>query len=214
MNCAYAETYLEDVMDNLAVMLDFAVNTCAYPLDEFYSWFMASGVSDLIAEGRVRYLTGMSGVELADRVVSRIGLLLPEHEEYCPVSCTPEYWCGWALAYVQWFTGYSFRHLNRYGINASLMLSLYNPLHEADNSKLIDVILHRLEAAKAAEDSPVAAFRKRTGMTQAQLAERSGVSLRMIRAYEQKTQDISKAEAATVLNLSRALRCDAADLVG
>lgn len=214
MNRAYAETYLEDVMDNLAVMLDFAVNTCAYPLDEFFSWFMASGVSDLIADGRVRYLTGMSGVELADRVVSRIGLLLPEHEEYCPESCSPEYWCGWALAYVQWYTGKSFRYLDRYGINALLMLSLYDPLHEADNSKLIDVILHRLEAAKAAEDSPVAAFRKRTGMTQAQLAERSGVSLRMIRAYEQKTQDISKAEAATVLNLSRALRCDAADLVG
>lgn len=214
MNRAYAETYLEDVMDNLAVMLDFAVNTCAYPIAEFYSWFLHSGVSDLIAEGRIRYLTGLSGIELADSVASRIGVLLPEHDEYCPESCSPEYWCGWALAYVQWYTGKSFRYLDRYGVNALLMLSLYDPLHEADLSKLLDVILHRLETARNDAESPVSIFRKQAGMTQVQLAERAGVSLRMIRAYEQKAQDISKAEAATVLNLSRALRCDAADLVG
>ena len=46
-------------------------------------------------------------------------------------------------------------------------------------------------------------------MTQAELAERTGVSLRMIRAYEQGTQDISKAESASVFRLANALGTDA-----
>jgi transcriptional regulator with XRE-family HTH domain len=42
-------------------------------------------------------------------------------------------------------------------------------------------------------------------MTQRELAECSGVSLRMIRAYEQEAQDISKAEAGKVSRLAAVL---------
>lgn len=48
-------------------------------------------------------------------------------------------------------------------------------------------------------------LRKEHGMTQAELAERSGVSIRMIQYYEQGRADINKAEALTVYRLAQAL---------
>ena len=50
-------------------------------------------------------------------------------------------------------------------------------------------------------------IRKQSRFTQKELAELSGVTLRMIQAYEQGDQDILKAEAQTVFALSRVLGC-------
>ena len=41
----------------------------------------------------------------------------------------------------------------------------------------------------------------------------SGVSLRMVQLYEQRQNDISKAQAAVVLSLARALGCNIEDIL-
>lgn len=51
------------------------------------------------------------------------------------------------------------------------------------------------------------------GMTQAELAERSGVNLRMIQYYEQGYKNINTAEAMTVLHLADALQCEVRDIL-
>ena len=51
------------------------------------------------------------------------------------------------------------------------------------------------------------------GCTQAELAKRSGVSLRSIQMYEQRNKDINKASAETLLRLSRVLGCTMEDLM-
>ena len=51
------------------------------------------------------------------------------------------------------------------------------------------------------------AIRKQSRLTQKELADLSGVTLRMIQAYEQGDQDINKAETRTVFALSRVLGC-------
>lgn len=51
------------------------------------------------------------------------------------------------------------------------------------------------------------------GMTQAELAERSGVNLRSIQNYEQGFKDINKAQVLTVLELAEALECDIYDII-
>ena len=50
-------------------------------------------------------------------------------------------------------------------------------------------------------------IRKQQRITQKQLSEISGLSLRMIQAYEQGDQDIRKAEVQTVLALARVRGC-------
>ena len=51
-------------------------------------------------------------------------------------------------------------------------------------------------------------WRKEKGLTQAELAEKSGVNIRLIQHYEQGTKDINKAQVVTVLNLAEALDVD------
>lgn len=50
-------------------------------------------------------------------------------------------------------------------------------------------------------------------ITQATLAERSGVSVRMIQHYEQGAKDINAAAALTVYKLAQALNCTVEDLL-
>ena len=52
------------------------------------------------------------------------------------------------------------------------------------------------------------------GITQAELAERAGVSLRTLQDYEQGSKDLNRAAAETVVRIARALCVRVEDLVG
>ena len=51
------------------------------------------------------------------------------------------------------------------------------------------------------------------GLSQSELAEKSGVSFRMIQQYEQGQQPMDKAEIGTILRLSVALGCAVYDIL-
>ena len=51
------------------------------------------------------------------------------------------------------------------------------------------------------------------GLSQSELAEMSGVSVRTIQQYEQRQKSINRAKAETLLRLARALCCDMEDLM-
>lgn len=55
--------------------------------------------------------------------------------------------------------------------------------------------------------------RECAGLSQSQLAEKSGVNLRLIQHYEQGFKDINKAACVTVLQLAEALDCDVYDII-
>lgn len=56
-------------------------------------------------------------------------------------------------------------------------------------------------------------MRESKGMTQAELAEKAGVNLRMVQNYEQGFKDINNANVLTVLRLAEALDCDVYDIL-
>lgn len=56
-------------------------------------------------------------------------------------------------------------------------------------------------------------IRTTSGISQSKLAELSGVNIRMIQHYEQRTKDINRAEAETVYKLAVALNCKMEDLI-
>lgn len=56
-------------------------------------------------------------------------------------------------------------------------------------------------------------YRELKGMTQAELAEKSGVNLRTIQNYEQGFKDINGAAVVKVLQLAEALDCDVYDII-
>lgn len=56
-------------------------------------------------------------------------------------------------------------------------------------------------------------YREEKGLSQSELAKKSGVSYRLIQAYEQGYKDINKAQVITVLQLAEALECDVYNII-
>ena len=62
-------------------------------------------------------------------------------------------------------------------------------------------------------DTNLKALRTLSGFTQAELAEQTNIPLRTIQQYEQRQKNINKAQAETLLRLSRVLNCSVEDLL-
>ena len=88
---------------------------------------------------------------------------------------------------------------------------MYDPFHEADIRKFVDEMDQRLSVHP--DVSRLARFRRYADLTQKMLAEKSGVSIRMIEQYEQGKKSLKRASAETVYSLSKALNCKVEDLV-
>ena len=205
---AYNRLYLEDAMHNMGTMLDCAVHVAHCELPVFYEMYLACGVAAQMETGNPRYVSGLSGMELMHIVLTRSSDIQIPETIYCPLDRTPEYWAGWALAYYQWTRAYSFSFIQRNGLDINVVLSMYPTLHEADLSKFVESADAIMERYLSARRNVLKTIRKQLRLTQRELAYLSGVSLRMIQAYEQEDQDIRKAEAQTVFALSRVLGCD------
>ena len=62
-------------------------------------------------------------------------------------------------------------------------------------------------------DSRLHTIRVRAGLSQSELARRSGVTLRSVQMYEQRHKDLGKAAVSSVLALARTLGCRIEDLL-
>ena len=205
---AYSELYLQDAMDNVAIMMDYAVNYLGMDRTDFYSRFLNSRMAELLSKGHPRYVAGMSGIELAHLVLQETG---EERQtmEYVAFNRSADYWTGWALAYISWYFAMGFKELSIRGVDASWLMERYTVLHEADISKCAAIAGECLAKARTC---PLKRIRKAAGYTQEALSTASGVSLRMIRAYEQQSQPIVHAEYQSLRRLSSVLGCKIRDL--
>ena len=209
---AYSELYLDDAMQNLGDMVDYAVCVLGFDPDEFFGWFISSGIASRFEKGNPKYVGGMSGYELADAVLHATNVSYKKKEPSYSDFKGREYWAGWILAYYQWITGKRFEDMRKDGLDMSTILSLYI-LHEAPESKFVEVANEIIEKNKAKRKTKLFEIRKARGFTQQQLSDASGVKLRMIQLYEQKQNDINKAQVNVVIALAKALGCEVADLL-
>ena len=207
---AYAKEYLNDAMDNLGEAFDYAVNTCLFDIDEFMALFIASGYSDRFGKGNPKYVSGLSGTELVIETIEKSGKKMSFPEPQTEYDCSPEYWCGWILAYYQWNTGRSFRDIHD-NISMLEIKKLYHPLHEASEEKFVDTLNEIIRKRNA--PSKLQQQRKRCGYSQKELAERSGVNLRTLQQYELKTKNTNKASVQTMMALANVLGCKVENLL-
>ncbi len=208
---AYQESYLNKAQKTPAAMVDYAVSDLNYGPDEFFMLFSQSGLEDEFGRGNPKYVAGKSGVELAREVV------LITIGQYVDVVPTPRfyrssvYWAAWAYAYYQWYSGHSFEEIHK-ALTFSEMLNMYPTLHEADINKFVSVADEVLADNKRKSETNLNRLRKARVLSQKELAETSGVALRMIQLYEQKQNDINKAQASSLQSLAQALGCKIEDL--
>ncbi|MFI3236674.1 MAG: helix-turn-helix transcriptional regulator [Lachnospiraceae bacterium] len=201
---SYNEDYVDEVMENIGCMMEHAVYDLAYAPEEFYSLFVSSEISEEVANGNPKYTVGMSGIELAREVLFECTGRRENKVPTYHIEKSAEYWTGWILAYYQWKKCLSFERINT-AIPFHEVMKTYPTLHEADIEKAVDVFDEKYKAYKSATITELARIRKLRGLSQKELSERSGVALRMIQLYEQRQNDISKAQVDTVMRLSRTL---------
>ncbi len=208
---AYSELYVEKAQIALGDMLHYAVYDLRMEASRFYRMFLRSGIAERFGKGEPKLTVGMSGIELARDVVYEATSEYPDTKPNYVDDKTPEYWAGWAVAYYEWLTAMPFDRIEEI-VPVTEIIEMYHPLHEADISKFVDAMNARMQDRH--EGSRLARLRAYVNLSQKALAERSGVSVRMIEQYEQGRKDINRASSETVYQLSRALGCRMEDLMG
>lgn len=67
---AYSELYLSDAKQNLAEFFDYGINACKFETNLFSRLFVQSGYADKFERGNPAIIAGMSGIELAKKVIT------------------------------------------------------------------------------------------------------------------------------------------------
>ncbi|MBQ8707680.1 MAG: helix-turn-helix transcriptional regulator [Succinivibrionaceae bacterium] len=207
---AYQETYLSNAQGALGDAFDHAINTCHIPGSDFIKLFAASSVSRRMENGEPAYLSGKSGIEIASDIVLETTGKLLEAEPQERFERSREYWIGWAVCYYQWFSARSYSQIFKI-LSYEDLTNMYPTLHEADITKFADIADEKIR--EHFTDTNLKRIRSCYGLTQAELAKRSGVALRSIQMYEQRNKDINKACAETVYRLSKVLSCSMESLI-
>lgn len=201
---AYDEIYLAQARTSIARMLDYAVHDLGYELGDFWNMFVASEICRRFERGESRILAGMSGVEIAREATGRYV------EPRFTVNRSEEYWTGWALAYFQWATSLSFAEITSV-ISIEEVKAMYSPFHEMDILQFYDRMCEMY--SERVGESNLKHIRKKTGLSQSELARISGIPVRTIQQYEQRQKSINKASAEYVISLARVLCCEPIDLL-
>ena len=93
----------------------------------------------------------------------------------------------------------------------SEIIPKYRVYHEKDISAFMETMEEM--CAEALPECRLKKLRESRGLSQAELARISGVSLRSIQMYEQRVNDIDKAQAQAIYKLSFVIGCKMEDLL-
>lgn len=210
MTHAYREICLSNAQSVLGDAFDYAVNTCGISGNDFVNLFIVSSVSKRMENGEPACLTGKSGIEIAREVVLETKGQELQKAPQERFGRSKEYWIGWAVAYYQWASGRRYSEI--FSVNTFEDLQkMYDTLHEADVTKFADIVNIRMKEYYF--ETNLKQIRTIYGFTQAELAERAGVTLRSIQMYEQRNKNINKASVDTVYKLAKTLGCTIEDLI-
>lgn len=96
-------------------------------------------------------------------------------------------------------------------VSLTEIILMYNIYHEMDIEHFIEDMNEKYNAIE--QEIHLKTIRENCGISQTELAKLSGVKLRSIQMYEQKVNDIDKAQAGMIYKLSRVLGCTIEDLL-
>ena len=206
------------VTDAMQLLGEFSAYTSAKipetSPDSLFSMFIVSGLASRFEKGDPALIRGMSGAELAHKVMNACGISLPEDKENFisdGASTALPFWCGKMLSYLQWFKAISFSELLRL-LPVSRLRSMYQDLKDMPIEVAAVTIDKRL-ALRQSSSTKLQAIRKRTGLSQKELALASGVNVRTLQQYERRDKDIKKAAAGKLIALSRVMHCSPESLL-
>ena len=201
---SYNDNYVMTVAENLGTMFEYAVDNNLNPKIVWNS-FVSSNVAKQIECGNPKYLS-CSGIDYLTEIFGNDYKFKAKQQ----IDKDKYYWSGWILAQYAQQSGHSFYTINQY-FPIEDVLNSYNTLHEADITKFYDVAKERFQKQKKEVNLKI--IRKASGLSQKELSEKSGVDIRSIQMYEQKRNDINKAQVETLYKLAKVFGCNIEDLM-
>jgi DNA-binding XRE family transcriptional regulator len=210
MTHAYSENYLNDAMGNLGEAFDYAVNSCNIEIETFMGLFIASGYADNFGKGNPKIISGLSGTELVMEIINKTGKVIDFPEPQISYDSSVEYWCGWILAFYQWYIARTFRNIHD-NLSMKEVLKLYPTHHEASEEKFVDTVNAIIK--RKSKSTKLQMQRKKCGYSQKELAEKAGVNLRTLQQYELGAKNVNKASVQTIISLANVLGCKIEDLL-
>ena len=206
---AYSADYLVHAQQTLGGMLLAGTYLFDVRADDFWGLFISTGYASRFGRGEAGVVAGLSGWELAVRILETAGRRFERRRPVESDSLPPPYWAGWALAKYQWYTGLSFSRIESV-VPVSAVIDMYHPYHEMDVKRFFGK-MDELYLAKYPETN-LRRIRRIAGYSRMDLARIAEVSPRMVGKYESREKDINHAQADVVGRLAVALHVDVGDL--
>ena len=207
---AYYDAYLGNAQNTMGNMMDYAINTCGMDGDDYFHMFLASHAAGQMEGGNPRYVSGMTGAEIVKEVVAEIkGIELTDTEEYF-LDKSPEYWCGWILAYYQWRSCMSFRKIYQI-ITIEDLLCMYPTHHEADVEYFVSSM--REIYKRKHKETYLKRRMVNLGVDASEVSRNTGIPVDMISALETDFSRIQKIETEQLFVLSKFFGCSMEDLM-
>lgn len=206
---SYDIIYLDDVATNIGTMFEYAIEN-GLDASKYWNMFVSSNVAKEIELGNPTYLSGYSAIDLFERSLSEnlFEDILLETRTFFTRS--KYYWAGFVLAQYQNYKCISFYNINKL-LPIEKVLALYDTLHEADITKFFIVADEYINNCN--NETNLKKIRISAGFSQKQLSINADVSIRNIQMYEQRQNNINKAQADILFRLSKALGCRIEDLL-
>ena len=207
---AYQETLTSKAQSKLGDVFDYAINVCNIPGEDFVKMFVVSDVCKKIENRDSSTILDKSGLDLLQDIFLQATGNNLTIQDVNLFSRSQQYWIGYSIAYYQWYSNRSFSQIFEV-ITYKELEHMCSTLHEADISKFVDIVDSKIKEYYS--DTNLKRIRTNFGISQSELAKRSGIGLRSIQMYEQKNKNINKANVETLYRISKVLDCSIEDLI-
>ncbi len=199
----FQELELNNVMDKIGSIFYKASVTVG--IEDFSRYFTISKVSTKFDNSNPKYLYGKSAHDIFDEVLSKVEV---DYNLINDVSVKDKYyWAGYVLAYYHFYSNKTYDEI-LYLVDLDKLLKAYNVYHEMDLKQVYDFI-----TLEFFNKTMLQILRDRNNLTQLELSKKSNVNIRNIQLYEQRQNNINKANALTLFSLSKVLNCKIEDLL-
>ena len=199
---AYEEKHLTTIAEIVGDIFRKATCIEDFEIDRFAQEFAKSEVAHAIEYGDLDYLISE---EIEDDIASVI--CSEPNKEYCEDINSREYWVGYILVFIQRAVRRNFKEIFALYL-CSRLLKDYDTYGDMDPIEMVKKIKQYISMGNKLKQ-----FREKKKMTQQELSSNSNVTVKNIKAYEDGTVDISKAQGDTLFRLSRALGCTIEELL-
>ncbi len=201
--------YEEELREKLGTFFDTAVNCCGMRGQEAAHVLIASGLAEQLEYQNPHFVAGRSGVELLMWAREKCGMS-PDVPNPSRMPTTADYWVGYMLGLFQVVTGCTYAQVFERMSYADLR-EMYTWCQDKSEQDIVNVISEELQ--RRSKPCSLRRIRNAAGLTQGQLALKTGISMRSIQQYEEGKKDINKAAVGNVRRLALVLGCRIEDLL-